>query len=126
MTKSILLVLALVVSAALLQTGCASSVGRQIDLSQVTRIEKGKTTKAELLQMFGSPMSVALMGDGKEALIWHYTTSKVKGSTFIPVVGMMSGGADTQMTMLQVILNKEKVVDDFTHNVGNIESRMGR
>lgn len=120
--KTFLAVLA--AALAVLFSGCASS-GTKIDPAAVQRIEKGKTTKAKLLAMFGAPLSASLLGDGREVLVWSYAHARVKAATVIPVVGIFAGGADTDTQTLQVILDERKVVQDFTSNTGRIETRTG-
>jgi outer membrane protein assembly factor BamE (lipoprotein component of BamABCDE complex) len=104
--------------------GCAS-VGTKIEQASIEKIEKGKTTKTELIAAFGTPMTASLLGDGRESMMWVYSKAKVKGATFIPVVGAFAGGSETSTQMLQVILNKDKVVEDFTTNNSKMEMRMG-
>jgi hypothetical protein len=57
--KQIVIVVALAVAVAI-SGGCAStSQGRKFDDSYVSQIKKGVTTKAQIRQHFGEPMSVS-------------------------------------------------------------------
>jgi outer membrane protein assembly factor BamE (lipoprotein component of BamABCDE complex) len=105
--------------------GCASA-GVKVDSNAVAKIQKGVTTKAEVLALLGAPMTDTLAGDGREFMLWSYAHTQMKGATFIPVVGMFAGGSNTKMTTCQVILNKDKVVEDMLLSDGNIEAKMGR
>lgn len=119
-----LIVLALLAVSISSFIGCASA-GTKVEQSSVDNIVKGETTKSEAIALLGSPMSASLTGDGKEILVWSYAQTKMKGATFIPVVGLFAGGSNTNMTTFQVILNSEKVVEDYLWNNSNIESRIG-
>ena len=122
--KSILTVLALISCVALVG-GCASA-GTKVEQSAVAQIQKGKTTKTEVIALLGAPMSASLMGDGKEMMMWSYAQTQIKGATLIPIVGIFAGGSNTKMTMFQVILNKDKIVEDYLWNDSNIEAKMGK
>ncbi len=116
-------VLVVAVFAALFQ-GCASS-GTKIDPAAVSQIERGVTTKAQLVAALGNPISASMLGNGRELLVWSYAQTRVKGRTFIPVVGAFAGGADTKMETLQVILDSDKVVEDYLWNNSQIETKTG-
>lgn len=112
--------------------GCASSShGTKIDNDKVSQIQKGSTTKEEVVQMFGPPMHSSLMGDGRRMMMYHYTESKqqVKGQSFIPVAGAFMGGSKgtIRQQQLQIVLNKDNVVEDFELNDGtnNVETNTG-
>lgn len=72
--------------------GCASSGNQQLknetETSVQTKIQEGKTTKAEVKSYFGSPDAVSYTDGGNE--IWKYAFAKVKvnGTTFIPFYGL--------------------------------------
>ena len=104
--------------------GCASS-GTKVEQSALSKIIKGKTTKSEVIALLGNPMSAQLTGNGKEIDTWSYAQAQAKGRSFIPVVGAFVGGSDMKLQTFQVILNKNKVVEDYLWNDSNIELRMG-
>src|SRR5690554_4403353 len=60
-----------VVFAALFIAACASS-GRPIAQSNIDQIVHGETTRAELVSMFGRPMSETVNSDGSVILTWAY------------------------------------------------------
>jgi hypothetical protein len=97
-------------------------MGTKIDPIKVESIKKGVTTRSDIEQMFGAPMNVSIMGDGRRTMMYHYseTDTHVKGTTFIPVVGPFMGGSEgtTHNQQLQVILTKADVVEDYVMNDG--------
>ena len=71
-----------------------------MDASNLQKIKPGTTTKAQMLEWFGAPMSQALDTNGKTALIWYYG----KAQTF----------GDFKKQMLSVVLDTNNVVEKFT------------
>ncbi|MEA2708916.1 MAG: hypothetical protein QOF78_1517 [Phycisphaerales bacterium] len=103
--------------------GCAStSSGTKMETTQVSKIERGVTTRAQIEQMFGPCGSITLMGDGRRMMLYSYheTDTHVKGTTFIPFAGAWMGGSEgtTRSQQLQVILTRADVVEDFVMNDG--------
>ena len=63
--------LLLVLMSVCLITACASS-GTKIEQSQVNQIVIGTTTKNQMFETFGSPMSQTFNSDGKLMMSWFY------------------------------------------------------
>jgi len=103
-------------------SGCIHTIeyGRQFDSSHVTYIEKGKTTKQEVLTMFGAPESSSLDSDGQLTMHYAYikTTGRIKLAAFIPLVGPVVGGssATNSQKSLTVVL-KDGVVANYVYTV---------
>jgi len=51
--------------------GCASS-GTKIDQANIQKIKPGTTTKQQMLEMFGAPLSQSYGTEGKLTMLWHY------------------------------------------------------
>ena len=118
--KPILIVLA----ACILLAGC-SSVGNKIDMTQVTNIKKGVTTRAEMERMFGAPMTVSLMPDGRTMAMWFYSKASNNAQNFIPVVNLVQTKIDTQSQSLQVFFDANGVVESFATNSANSAIKAG-
>ena len=88
--------------------GCAS-VGNEMDMSQMDNIEKGETTKAQLLEWFGSPMTVGIDSEGQTMATWIYSAAKSN------LIGKM----ETRLQQLVVIYDENDVVKQFTFNENN-------
>ena len=69
MNRYLKVIVVLAVSAT--AVSCASR-GKRIDPSDVERIVAGETTKAEMIQTFGNPLSQSFDTNGKLSMIWHY------------------------------------------------------
>jgi outer membrane protein assembly factor BamE (lipoprotein component of BamABCDE complex) len=109
---------------AALFAGCAS-VGTEMNLAQVSQIKKGVTTRAQVEQLFGKPMSVSLMPDGKVMALWFYTKASSNAENFIPVVNLVQTKIDTQTQTLQVYFDASGVVENFTTNEASSAVKAG-
>jgi outer membrane protein assembly factor BamE (lipoprotein component of BamABCDE complex) len=101
--------------------GCAT-VGRKIDVSAVDRIQKGKTTRQEVLNWLGSPDHVRRDGDGIVTYSYMYVRSEVKGESFIPYAGVFVGGSETESQSVTVTFGPDGIVKDFTSDMGGMET----
>jgi len=105
-------------------TGCASS-GNRIDGNYVGKIKTGETTEQEVRANLGSPMAASIMQDGSKMIIYSFARTELKASTFIPIVGLFAGGANTETETLQVWFDSNGVVTSHSFNQGNIDSSSG-
>ena len=82
--------------------GCASS-GTALKADKLAQIKPGITTKAEMLEWFGSPMGQSLDTSGKLVMNWYY----VRVQSYIFQVG-------TKIQMLSVLFDTNDVVEKFS------------
>ncbi len=93
--------------------GCATVGNRQLESKEnISKIKAGKSTKAEVKEYVGEPGRVTFSDTGEET--WEYVLSKtqVRASSFIPVVGMFTGGADVQTYTLTVRFRPDGIVKE--------------
>jgi hypothetical protein len=105
--------------------GCMS-VGTNIDTSKISKIKKGVTTEADLLNLFGEPNQQSVSGNGLQTMEWTYVQSNITAQSFIPVVGDVFGGAKSANKSLRVTLGGNGKVQDFSANFGGTEARQNR
>lgn len=97
-----------------IMAGCASHGNREIaDESKVSRIQKGKSTKADVVALVGKPTEVDFTEAGLEKWKYTYTTASVRGTNFIPVVGIFAGGTDTETDTLTILFSKDGIVENI-------------
>jgi len=111
-------------TAAILLTSCVTS-GRKIEQSSVDKIQKGVTTRAEVLQLLGSPDQLTRDSSGKVTMNYHYMRATAKPEGFIPVVGLFAGGANTQNQSVIVVCGSDGIVSDVISTMGASEAGMG-
>jgi len=90
---------------------CATSVGQKFDTSYVQRIERDKTTKADVIQNIGKPYSVTTSSQGEMWLYRYAEGQDVVGSVLF-AYGAKSAKQKMNMLMIQFEGN---YVKDFTY-----------
>ena len=93
--------------------GCATA-GKPMQQTQVDRIQKGKTTKQEIIQTFDQPDGTYFDKNGN--LIWYYTAAKIKSTawTFIPVVNLVHNEIRMKNQILTIVFNRDGIVEDYS------------
>ncbi|MGB7912139.1 MAG: outer membrane protein assembly factor BamE [Desulfobaccales bacterium] len=104
--------------------GCATS-GRKIDQGAADQIEKGKTTKEQVVALIGSPESISRSSNGDTTYIYNYTRATAKPINFVPIVGAFAGGADVQHQMYMVTFGPNGIVKSYSSNYGASEADTG-
>ena len=92
--------------------GCATT-GTKIDQSKIGQIKEGVTTKEEVITLMGKPFMQNLTSDGKIIMMYQYAKVKNRAANFIPVVNVLSGGMDMKQQILQVLIDKNGVVEKY-------------
>jgi outer membrane protein assembly factor BamE (lipoprotein component of BamABCDE complex) len=108
----------LIISVCLCLWGCAwghYTEGSVFDKSDINQIVKGKTTAADLMNIFGTPYSKTPQADGGEQ--WNYFCSRnFEAVGGIPVFAV--DNTSKQQENLTVLINKDRVVEDYTLSEG--------
>ena len=104
--------------------GCVS-VGHKLDEAKVEQIKKGATTRNQVIQLIGQPDQVTRDGDGKVTFQYVYVHASAKASSFIPLVGPLVGGVNTQNQSLSVSFDTNSVVTDILSTSGAGEVNTG-
>jgi outer membrane protein assembly factor BamE (lipoprotein component of BamABCDE complex) len=105
----------------ILLSGCTStstSTGPKLDQNAVNSIQKGVTTRQEVIDRLGQPIATQMMGDGRRMLVYasHQTNYQFDGKRLIPFVGGLIPATDRQTARtqnLQVIVDASDVVRDY-------------
>jgi outer membrane protein assembly factor BamE (lipoprotein component of BamABCDE complex) len=106
MMKSLVAVISLI-----LLVGCASYGNKAIMRKDILdNIVVGKSTKAEVKQLLGEPSNVTFSDAGYEDWSYMYVRSTPRATSFIPVVNIVAGGANTNTNTLTLRFNKEGVL----------------
>ena len=104
--------------------GCAT-VGRRINQEAVNSIEKGKTTREEVIRLLGSPDQITKDMNGNITMTYMYVRTTTRPETFIPIVGIFAGGADVQNQMVMITIGPDGKVKDVFSSYGATESGYG-
>lgn len=69
----------LVLSVSLFLAGCVYT-GTNFDESKLANVQKGVTTKQEVVSYFGNPSTTTVDSDGNELLMWTYSIGSAFGA----------------------------------------------
>lgn len=93
--------------------GCATNVGTQTinDFGRYQQVQPGQTSKKQLHAIFGQPHVVKSIPETKES-VWSYyqVASRMNPTTFIPFVGLATGGNDLDMTRADFYFDVNEVL----------------
>ena len=83
--------------------GCMTfKTGRPIDTSLISHIERGKTTKTEIIQLFGQPLATQILPEGKTGMVYTYQVTKG---------GISPSSVKAKMNTLSITLKDDIVLD---------------
>ncbi|MEI7126392.1 MULTISPECIES: hypothetical protein [Pectobacterium] len=87
------------------------------------KIVKGKTTKAEVLTAFGEP-DKRITTDDEEKWSYSMHNYRSKPTSYIPIVGILTGGTDIEEKSILITFKGEKV-SSYEFTAGASEMKRG-
>ncbi|MDK9738872.1 outer membrane protein assembly factor BamE [Vibrio sp. D404a] len=105
-------------------TACASQ-GTKMDNETISKVEKGQTTEQQLITMLGEPTSTGFSSDGSKQLTYTYSSASSNPASFIPFVGFLFSGVDSETQVLYITLDKKGKVSDYTYSEQSTETKTG-
>jgi hypothetical protein len=112
-----------------LLVACASSGNDSIadatGDSVAARLHKGRTTQAEVRQLYGDPLKTSFKSNGFESWEYEFTRLQSRPTNFIPYVNLVHSGADGEKKSLVIFFDKRKVVQDYTMSTSKVEMSQG-
>jgi len=83
--------------------GCATGGSKRMDADKLASIKPGETTKDQMFQWFGTPVSQSLDTSGKLAMNWHHVRAQSYGFY-----------TDVKSQMLAAVFDANGVVQTFS------------
>src|SRR5262245_33627259 len=127
MTSRIGLVGAVLLSACL--AGCASVGNTSIaDASADTvsqQISKGRTTQAQVRQLYGDPMKTSFTDSGNESWEYEFSRLRSKPTNFVPYVNLVYSGSEGDKKSLVILFDKRKVIQQYTISTSQVDVSRG-
>ncbi len=109
MNNSLRIAAALCVSLTI--SACVSTGAGEITLADRTsRLEAGKSTKAEVSSLLGFPARVTYGSKGEETWNYYYVTAYPRPVDFVPVAVAFSGDLNQTTRVLTVAFDRQGVV----------------
>lgn len=112
---------------ALLISGCSTSGNQHLknetSQSLQSNIIKNKTTKSEIITALGEPETKTTLDSGNEEWTYSMDNNQFDATTFIPVVGLLTGGSQTQAKTLEIEFKGETVSKwSFSENTSRMNT----
>lgn len=105
--------IALAIALAACAGGCSTpSTGRDFDDAYVAKIQRGGTTKAQVRQAFGEPLSVAQHAEG-ETWTWSFQSGGSYGNMVASAYGLASQQVKSKILNVTFVGDKVK---DFNYS----------
>lgn len=113
----------------LIAQGCYSvgndSLRKESESSVNTKLTEGRTTKAEVKDMFGSPIQTSYIQGGLE--VWKYELLRMStdAATFIPIVNIFLNGSSGTKKDLTILFDGDGVVKKYNMSESPLKVRTG-
>ena|SRR5690554_1942902 len=114
-------------------TGCATHHGSQVSRSDFDQIIVGKTTKSEVINLLGEPNGSgtgSYQDGGTEWYSYVGASASASPANYLPYIGSLFGGIDTEGTSAHIYFDPEGVVTNTAYsnqkqalNTGLLNSR---
>lgn len=97
-------------AAAIGLAGCATEYGKKVSAADIAFVEKGKTTRADLITRLGQPTNTIRESTGREQLVWEYLKTTNDAKSLVPFTFVESQQYETS-TFTAVVDAKGRVID---------------
>lgn len=116
------ILLATLVAVAL--AGCVSS-GTKVTEKDMSGFQRGVTTEQEVITRLGAPNMTSLADDGTRIDRYLYVHASPNAANFIPIVGLMAGGAKGTSTTVQFIYDNNGVLKSYSSSSSQMKVNTG-
>ncbi|EFH5070966.1 hypothetical protein ACLH2B_21055 [Klebsiella sp. 2HUBk32mer] len=111
-----------------LLSGCSStgnqSLRNETSQSLQSKIVKNKTTKSEITSALGEPDTRTTLDSGNESWRYFMVNNQINASSFIPIVGLFTGGSKSQARTLDIDF-KGDIVSQWSFSENNSTTQSG-
>jgi hypothetical protein len=99
--------LTVIVGLTFLSVGCATNVGNRniSDFGRYMNLEKNVSTKKDVFKEFGQPHDVNYIPNDESIWTYYYSKMTMSGATFVPFIGLVAGGSNTDTTISDFYFN---------------------
>ncbi|WP_158923487.1 outer membrane protein assembly factor BamE [Acidisphaera sp. S103] len=94
------------------------------DPNKQAQIQKGVSREADIQMLFGAPNGKSFTENGDEVWTYSYSKTQVNAATYVPVVGMFAGGAQSDTSVLTVTFDRNGVVKAYGTENAHAASRI--
>ena len=73
----------------------------KVTVDQMAQFKAGVATYADVTGKLGRPTTIEAASDGTKTVTYSTTKTRVKGATFVPIVGLFAGGATAEVSLVR-------------------------
>jgi len=125
--KKIITVGALVFT--VLLTGCASvgneTLRKESESSMSGKMTEGRTTKAEVRSLFGSPLKTTFTDGGLEIWNYEFTNVSLDAISYVPIVNMFGATSSGKKKELVVLFDQVGVIKRYSMSESDVKNKTG-
>lgn len=88
-------------------------------------MKAGQTTYADVTAQLGPPTSVSTKSDGTKIAVYYSIHAQARPASFIPVVGLFAGGADSRSSSVVFRFDAASKLIDFTSSQTGVGASNG-
>ena len=89
--------------------GCATS-GTKVSAADVASFRQGQSTETEVVSRLGEPNGSSSAPDGTKTDMYIYAQASANAASYIPVVGLLAGGATSKSTTAIFMFDNQGVL----------------
>ena len=110
-------------------TGCMSTgnetLRKESETSVAQKVVEGKTTKAEIKAMFGSPLKTTFTDGGLEIFTYELSKMSADAINYVPLVGLLGGSASGTKKERVILFDDQGVVKKFSMSESPVQVKTG-
>jgi hypothetical protein len=114
---------------AILVTGCASvgneTLRKESESSMATKMTEGKTTKADVKALFGSPLKTNFTDGGLEIWNFEFTNVSLDAVSYVPIVNLFGGTSSGKKKELVVLFDQFGIVKRYSMSESDVKNKTG-
>ena len=114
----------LLITCMLMFVAC-TSVGVKVDPAKMADFKKGQTTYGEVVEALGQPTQTMVSDNGEKTIQYAYLSTQARPESFIPYVGLVVGGADTETSMVSMTFDRKGILRSYSSSQGGIGGGSG-
>lgn len=120
---------ALIAALVLCLAGCASTGNEKLraesEATMSQKVVEGKTTKAEIRNMFGSPIKTSFTDGGLEIWNFEFTNVSADAISYVPIVNLFGATASGKKKELVVMFDQSSIVKRYAMSESDVAQKTG-
>jgi hypothetical protein len=107
-------------AAALLLLSACATAGVKVSDEQATSFIIGQSTYSDVTARLGRPTMETITSDGTRTVSYSFVSTQARPESFIPYVGLLVGGADSETKLVMFRFNGSGKLIDTTRSSSQI------